>query len=290
MMDSKLVTFITLLEEKNYTNTAKKLFITQPAVTHHIKAIEKEYDITLFTNPKTFDLTRSGQILLEYAKASRLQDDLLQNTLKKQSSFISNIGFTPLAIKTAKKNVIDNIEKGKMIFNLFSYPYKELTKLLSSGELDFAIIDNSFDSTMYQSQLLFSERIILVGSPNGQYKNINKLTRDQLAMATMILPDEVSGLYNSVKATMKIKNIKMKNSLSLTSNSIDLTESLIELSDGVAFVYENSVTEQLEKGTLKKLELSNFAPTQNFYLIYNKFLSSDEKISKFIDLLKESGI
>ena len=47
-MDVKLKTFLTLLEEKNYTKTAKKLFITQPAVTHHIKQLESDYKISLF--------------------------------------------------------------------------------------------------------------------------------------------------------------------------------------------------------------------------------------------------
>ena len=109
-------------------------------------------------------------------------------------------------------------------------------------------------------------------------------------MSTMILPDEASGIYNSVKATMKIKNIELKNSLMLTSNNLELTEVLIEKNDGVAFVYENSVKDLINQGKLKKLEITNFAPTQNFYLIYNKFLSKDEKIHKFLELLEESGI
>ena len=54
MIDAKLETLIALVEEKNYTKTAERLFITQPAVSHHIKAIEKEYDIVLFKNGKDF--------------------------------------------------------------------------------------------------------------------------------------------------------------------------------------------------------------------------------------------
>ena len=68
MIDAKLDTLITLLEEKNYTKAANRLFITQPAVTHHIKMLEKEYDIVLFKNSKTLELTPSGKLLYEYAK------------------------------------------------------------------------------------------------------------------------------------------------------------------------------------------------------------------------------
>ena len=50
MIDTRLYTFLTLIEEKNFTRTAKKLYITQPAVTHHIKTLEKDHDITIFKN------------------------------------------------------------------------------------------------------------------------------------------------------------------------------------------------------------------------------------------------
>ena len=37
MIDQKLITFLTLIEEKTYLSTAQKLFVTQPSVTHHIQ-------------------------------------------------------------------------------------------------------------------------------------------------------------------------------------------------------------------------------------------------------------
>jgi DNA-binding transcriptional LysR family regulator len=45
MIDTKLITFMKLCETKSYTKTAETLYITQPSVTHHIKALEKNYNI-----------------------------------------------------------------------------------------------------------------------------------------------------------------------------------------------------------------------------------------------------
>ena len=67
MIDNRLITFLTLLEEKNYTKTANKLYISQPAVTHHIKSLENEYNISLFDDSKSFKLTNAGSILYEHA-------------------------------------------------------------------------------------------------------------------------------------------------------------------------------------------------------------------------------
>ncbi|MBR6288868.1 MAG: LysR family transcriptional regulator [Acholeplasmatales bacterium] len=290
MMDAKLETLITLIDEKNFTNTAKKLFITQPAVTHHIKSIEKEYNITLFSNPKTFELTKQGQVLLEYAKASKLSYELLINTLAKQASLTASVGITPMAVQCARQRVISNLNKGNVSFNLFCYPYEQILKSLSSGDLDFAIVDNSFDSTKYENKFLFAERIILVCNPEGQYKGLNKITRDQLSSAIIVLPDDKCGLYNQVKTTMKLKNIKLKNGFTLTANNLDLTRALIDQNDAVAFVYETSVESLIENGKLKKLDITNFSPTQNFYLLYNRLLSFDDRFLQFLELLKNSGI
>ena len=290
MMDAKLETLITLIDEKNFTNTAKKLFITQPAVTHHIKSIEKEYNITLFSNPKTFELTKQGQVLLEYAKASKLSYELLINTLAKQASLTASVGITPMAVQCARQRVISNLNKGNVSFNLFCYPYEQILKSLSSGDLDFAIVDNSFDSTKYENKFLFAERIILVCNPEGQYKGLNKITRDQLSSAIIVLPDDKCGLYNQVKTTMKLKNIKLKNGFTFTANNLDLTRALIDQNDAVAFVYETSVESLIENGKLKKLDITNFSPTQNFYLLYNRLLSFDDRFLQFLELLKNSGI
>ncbi len=290
MIDAKLETLIALIEEKNYTKTAERLFITQPAVSHHIKAIEKEYDIVLFKNAKKFELTKSGSILLDYAKAAKLQNQLLLNTLEKQTSQTITIGITPLAVDVVTKNIFENLNKESMTFNLYSYDYNDIIKMLSGGIIDLAIIDNGFDSQAYESQFLFTERIILVCNPNGKYKNVTRLTREQLYTALVVLPHENCGLTNAVKTTMKLKNMNFKNQLILNSNNTILTKTLVDMHDAVAFMYEDSVKDYIKEGKLKRLELLNFAPSQNFYLLYNSIISFDEKIAEFLTLMKDSGI
>ena len=84
MIDQKLKTFMVLLEEKNYSKTAERLYITQPSVTYHIQNIEKEYGIKLFENSKTFELTDDGKVMLEYAKNSMIENEELVNNFKKK--------------------------------------------------------------------------------------------------------------------------------------------------------------------------------------------------------------
>lgn len=47
MNSSDIDLFKTLYEEKNITHTAKRLFISQPALSHRLRNLEKEFDCTL---------------------------------------------------------------------------------------------------------------------------------------------------------------------------------------------------------------------------------------------------
>ena len=57
-MDTQLRTFLTVCETMNFTQAARKLFLTQPAVSHHIHGLEKKYGLPLFSHRgRTLELT-----------------------------------------------------------------------------------------------------------------------------------------------------------------------------------------------------------------------------------------
>ena len=68
MIDAKVHTLLTLVEAGSYTKAAELLHLTQPAVSHHIRLLEKLYGIKIFhPGKKELRLTPEGSILLKYA-------------------------------------------------------------------------------------------------------------------------------------------------------------------------------------------------------------------------------
>ena len=58
---------LTIAEEKNFTNAAKKLFISQPSLSKSIKLLEEELGVELFErNP--IKLTHAGESFVSSAK------------------------------------------------------------------------------------------------------------------------------------------------------------------------------------------------------------------------------
>ncbi len=289
MIDAKLITFITLLEEKSYTKTAKKLYITQPAVTHHIKSLEKEYEITIFSNTKNFDLTKDGKILYEYAKYAKYEDEQLRNNLKNSSDTeVLNIAYTnTIADCPIASGLINNIKNYSTKINPYILNYNDIEKRILNGQLDFGFIDNSFDSSNFDSITLSHNEIILVCKNGGAFDGKERITRDQLMQSIIVTGDEEGGLFRSFIQSMKNKNIRLKNTVVLKASNINLLVNLIDINDGIGFVYESSVKDLLEKSILRKIELLNFSASQNFYLIYNRRNYLSEKKMMIIDYLKK---
>ncbi|HWR04703.1 MAG TPA: LysR family transcriptional regulator [Humidesulfovibrio sp.] len=76
----QLRTFAAVAQAGHLTRAAEKLFISQPAVSAHIKALEEELGVALFTrSARGMQLTREGQALLGQAErmlalAAEMQD------------------------------------------------------------------------------------------------------------------------------------------------------------------------------------------------------------------------
>lgn len=67
----QLRTFVAVAEEGHLTRAAERLFISQPAVSAHVKALEEELGVVLFVRtPRGMQLTREGQALRAQAEAA----------------------------------------------------------------------------------------------------------------------------------------------------------------------------------------------------------------------------
>ncbi len=60
----QLRTFVIVAEEENLTRAAKRLYMTPPSVSAHIKTLEEELNVQLFERtPKGMEITEQGKLL-----------------------------------------------------------------------------------------------------------------------------------------------------------------------------------------------------------------------------------
>lgn len=90
MLDNRIYTFLAVCQEMNFTRAAKKLHITQPAVSQHIQYIERYYGVHAFRfEGKKLSLTPEGELLRSALLTMKNNEESLKTSLSKSAGQIS---------------------------------------------------------------------------------------------------------------------------------------------------------------------------------------------------------
>lgn len=274
MLDYRYQTFLTLTEEMNYTTTAKRLHITQPAVTQHIQSLQQELGVELIHYEKRrLSLT---------AKGKQLQKDLylLQREIAKvQEQLTSTAEHTTLTFG-ASLTIGEYMMPGLIESYLNQYPAHDISmvtdntqrliELMEHGKIDFALVEGEFNQSAFEFQKIAEEPFIAVCSEKSSLWKQEQSIND-LFSTPLLVREEGSGSRLIFETAIKSKGIHLDSfSKVMTIGSIGAAKKMVEKNLGVSFIYQMAVEEELNKGILKKIPLSDFNVIHSFHLIYLK--------------------
>ncbi len=152
--------FIAVAETKNFSEAAENLYISQPSLSGHIKAMEKELGVLLFNRTsRHVELSRYGQLLLPYARQLvSVQDQYLSALAKarKNADKDVSIAFAGLMSPYNIADIMADFRSRNPDVNLtYDETVNDKTQLALLGTtLDFllvradAILESDYDLAM----------------------------------------------------------------------------------------------------------------------------------------------
>ena len=275
MIDERLLSLYILSKEKNYTKTANTLNLTQPAISHHIKSLEKEYNQKLIVKKgKNLTLTPAGEILVQYydkfkSLDVRMNEDITNiNSLNK---FI-DIGITLTAGEYLIPSILNIIIKSipNISINFHTDNMEKIYKGVKNDVLDFAIIEGQFPKeTSINSFLLAEDEMILVTSPSHTFKNMKKINRLLLQKERLILRERKSNTRTLIEEFLNNKGDSISRyNVMLELENINLIKELVSQNYGVSILPRSVCQQEIKKGKLIEVELEDFHIHRGIYIVY----------------------
>jgi DNA-binding transcriptional LysR family regulator len=165
--------FYTCIQTGNFTKAAKRLSITQSALSQRIKNLEEDLATTLLIRDRAgLKLTESGEVLLRYCKKKLQAESELMTELKpgrdakKQSplSGLIRIGGYSSVNRSKILPALSPLLKAysELSIRMVTREVHELRPLLQSGEIDFMILDHEFKKDGVVSVKIGTEKNVLV--------------------------------------------------------------------------------------------------------------------------------
>lgn len=280
-------TFIFTAEYENFRKASEELFLTQPAVTKHIKKLEGSLNISLFERiGNKVILTPAGHTFYSYAK------EIVEKYEQAIEDFESwKQGYNrKLVIATAPqiassflpsllRKFIDTYPNIEVVLNVVkSY---DIGEEISTGRADIGLSRMFPIQTKIKSDILHQDSVILVG-PNEckEKKELNEqLILNKYRLITHNHPDYWDSLLNEVHRSYP-------NVQTMMVNQIEVTKRFIEEGLGVSYLPVTDVKDEIDKNRMIEIKSEKIIPPKSSTYVITKV--ETEEVLLFIKFLKNS--
>ncbi len=259
---STMRVFLVAAEEKNFSQAARRLNMSQSAVSQNIRMMEQVYNVELFQrHGRSVILSETGEALLpmvrEALRAARLVEDSIQD-IKKEIGGELLIGCSTSAGKYLMPALLS-------MFQL-DYPAvhprvkvmgrDSIYDRLLNQALPFGVASKHFDHRDLECMPLFEDRIYLIVPVNHPWAAYGQALPDDLLDQKLIMREEISGTCETVMEGLKSYGITpdMLN-VTMELGNAEAIEMAVERGVGIAFVSEMIAARGLAFGRIKKVEL-----------------------------------
>jgi len=267
----RLKVFRTVAQHLSFRKAAEQLFLTQPAVTLQIKALEDDLGVRLFERaPKGVSLTPQGSLLLRYAREAA---DLVAEAEKELASKDGQMSgeFAIGVSTTIAQYVLPRLigaflaEHPRVQLSLHSGNTEEIVQLLLGGKAAIGLIEGPARHREVRTEPFMEDELVLIAPADFAF---DRLTRDQLLSATLLMREQGSGSRRVVEMALEKAGFKLKSFKNVMNlDSTEAIKSAVEAGLGIGFVSRWAISKELELQLIKVAEVTGLRVTRHFSLI-----------------------
>lgn len=274
MLDPKLMSLLEVYETGNFTRAAERLSLTQPAVSQHIRALEKDFGVRIFERAHSrLHVTREGEIIVKYARRMQsLHQSLLEELIDEQKQMTSiTVGITHTAESNAVPETfaryVDAHEKVSV--KIVTDTIDNLCAKLHNYELDLAVVEGRVTDSSLHCQLLDTDYLVLAVSPTHPLSRRTMVTIEELKKEKLILRTAASSTRSLFVSTLESRSLSLDDfNVVLEIDNIATIKDLIRRDFGVSVLARSACMDELRKHKIVVLPIENLTMVREINLVY----------------------
>ena len=251
----QLKAFLAIAEAKTFTAGARRVNVTQAAISMQIRQLEDEVGLPLFTRtPRRVILTEAGEYLLERArKILREHDSALAEIAE-----VAGAEYGRLRIGSASGTFAMSQLPGIMAKLREKFPNAELTVAsgtsqnlvdkMMHGELDTAFVSLPVDNLNVSTESLFSDEIVAIAHPKHPLAKEKYISAATLAGEKLILGERGGNTRRMIDEFFQAANVRPNIVMQLSRQ--EAVTRMVREGLGVGMAGAKSVAREIRDGNL----------------------------------------
>ena len=279
--------FRALCEELNFTKTAARLNMTQPAVSHVVAELERETGTPLFDRiGRRVYLTAAGKLLLEkITRLLELYDDI-------SAGFAGETGLQPLKVGsclTIANFWLPEIA-GKFARACPDTPLEitvdivsRIAAMLAANKIDIALYEGAVPDARFRAREFSSYRIGWLAAPDHPLAKQKQIPLSEALRHPLLLREKGSAVRSTFDSALLLHGLKAEARWT-SVNSQALVRGALG-SAGICVIPEIIAANELAAGRLVRLDIAAEPMVNKNFIVYHpdKYLSP--QASKLIEIV-----
>jgi DNA-binding transcriptional LysR family regulator len=270
----ELNVFLMAAETENFTEAARRLGITQPTVSMHVKSLEERLGIALFERSgRNVFLTEGGRALTPLAR------DILQECVRIEETMVSlkgeivgrlQIGCTTASGKYVLPRILGGLRAAHPRVEVVCAVTnrREALKLLRIGEVQVAITSLKEPAKDLEYRAFATDRIVLIAPPHHPWTALGRpLDPAELTEGEFIHREPESGTIGAVREALAPHDIGIDDLPRVME--LGNSEAIrMAVSEGVGVGFVSAlVAAEAGHGSVGVVEVAGIAPTRTLYMV-----------------------
>lgn len=288
MVDVKLNTLLKVYEMGSYTRAAEKLPLTQPAVSKHIRQLERELGVSIFdrTGPK-LRLTPEGKLIVRYAERVIALSDGLRRALADRSRAVDRlrVGVTHTSESSIVAEVLARYteENVNTRITLRTDALASLYEMLKSYQIDIAIVEGDVSDPAIRTIRLDTDNLAVAVSNEHPLASRPSVTIDELRRERLILRLPSSGTRTLFDANLESRGMSPDDfNVILEVDNIATIKDLVRRNYGVSVLARSACMDELRKGKIRMLPIEDLTMVRQINLLYHHTFEHAEVLQDIV--------
>jgi LysR family transcriptional regulator, transcriptional activator of the cysJI operon len=272
----RLVVFRRVAEQLSFRKAAEELYLTQPAVSLQIKALEEDLGVQLFDRTGThIRLTDAGRVLLGYAE--QVSSLLVQAEHDIAALIGDHAGHLALgASTTIAQYVLPRLlgefrkEYPRVQSTLISGNTEQIVEAVETQKIALGFIEGPARSRGVKTEPFLKDELVLIVSTAHEFAERASISCAELTAAPLLMRERGSGTRRVVEMALERQGVK-RSSLRIVMelDSTEAIKSAVEAGLGIGFISRWAIAKDLRlNNSFKIVDVEELSIHRDFLLAY----------------------
>ena len=278
MSDFRLRVFAAVARHLSFTKAGQELFISQPAVTKHIRELEAQYGQRLLERSGSkVTLTEAGRLLQLHAEAVATSAQQLDEQLAGLRDPEEAAGRLRLGASTTLSQYVlpawlpaFQQRYPQVQLTLLSANSERVAEALLRGELDLGFVEGRTKSRDLHYELLLPDELVAVRRATPAGPPARPLPLAEALASPLVLRERGSGTLEVLEMALRERKIKLSDlPVAIYLDSTEAIKSYLEAAPAaLGFVSRPALTRELAAGRLEVVPVQGLALPRRFEAVW----------------------